>query len=240
MFNKTDFAILLNKAKGDRSINQYANETGVSAAHISRFLREMIDAPPSPETLYKFAIKAYNEVTYHDLMIAAGHLATQNDHHILNQLNSPIQYEDDFVIDQPSMNGRNFDYKKNKFKQILLAYLYDKPIKWSPDNTEKKKSYPDMIINLFDSEYEKWYFDFKPSQNVRYYSPIHFTFIYGSIAMKELNQEDKYTIVVDDEKLFHRILRKPPISLRVNLYIMLINTEKDEVVQEELLCKYLL
>lgn len=44
-FNKEEFAALLEKAKGDRSINKYAEETSVSAAHISRFLRAMIDSP---------------------------------------------------------------------------------------------------------------------------------------------------------------------------------------------------
>src|SRR5690606_10110762 len=78
-FNKEEFAILLDRSKGGRSINQFANETGVSAAHISRFLRKMIASPPIPETISKFAAKAQNNVTYQDLMVAAGHLARKND-----------------------------------------------------------------------------------------------------------------------------------------------------------------
>lgn len=35
----------------------------------------MIEAPPTPETISKLAAKAYNEVTYQDLVIAAEHLS---------------------------------------------------------------------------------------------------------------------------------------------------------------------
>ena len=38
----------------------------------------MIDAPPTPETISKFAKKAYNGVTYKDFMIAAGHISEDN------------------------------------------------------------------------------------------------------------------------------------------------------------------
>jgi len=74
MFDKQEFARLLELAKGDRSINEYAKECGVSSAHISRLLRCLLDTPPNPETIRKFASKAKNGVTYADLMRAAGHI----------------------------------------------------------------------------------------------------------------------------------------------------------------------
>jgi hypothetical protein len=63
-FNKELFADLLIKAKGNRSINQYANDIKVSPAHISRLIRKMLNSPPSPETIKKFAQSAYNGITY--------------------------------------------------------------------------------------------------------------------------------------------------------------------------------
>ncbi|ADQ06470.1 immunity repressor protein (phage-related protein) [Caldicellulosiruptor hydrothermalis 108] len=74
MFDKKEFARLLELAKGDRSINEYAKECGVSSAHISRLLRCLLDTPPNPETIKKIASKAKNGVTYEDLMKAAGHI----------------------------------------------------------------------------------------------------------------------------------------------------------------------
>lgn len=74
MFNKNYFASLINQAIGARSLNEYARQTGVSAAHISRLARALLDTPPNPQTIKKLAEYAYNEVSYHDLMNAAGYL----------------------------------------------------------------------------------------------------------------------------------------------------------------------
>ncbi|CEP67106.1 Uncharacterized [Moorella glycerini] len=73
-FNKEKFAQLLNKARGDRSINQYALQSGVTSAHISRLSRALLNSPPTPQTIKKLADHAYNNVTYEDLMAAAGYL----------------------------------------------------------------------------------------------------------------------------------------------------------------------
>lgn len=73
-FDKEKLANLLKKAKGDRSINQYSLHSGVSAAHISRLMRGLLTAPPNPSTIASLADKAYNDITYNDLMQAAGHI----------------------------------------------------------------------------------------------------------------------------------------------------------------------
>lgn len=75
-FDKKAFAKLLTLALGKRSINQYERDSGVSAAHISRLMRELVDTPPSPQTIEKLSAKAHNEVSYEDLMKAAGYLST--------------------------------------------------------------------------------------------------------------------------------------------------------------------
>lgn len=74
MFDKDRFAYLLRKAKGpERSLNQYALDSGVSAAHISRLMRGLLDAPPTPQTIEKLAEFAYGGVTYEQFMEAAGY-----------------------------------------------------------------------------------------------------------------------------------------------------------------------
>lgn len=74
MFNKTKFALLLKRAKGaERSINQYAIDSGISAAHISRLMRGLLDTPPTPQTIEKLAEFAYGGVTYEQFMEAAGY-----------------------------------------------------------------------------------------------------------------------------------------------------------------------
>lgn len=83
-FDKKNFAILLEKAKGRRSINAYAQACDISAAHISRFLRELIETAPSPQTIKKLSDNAYNSVTYTDMMQVCGHTKVSKD-----EINTP-------------------------------------------------------------------------------------------------------------------------------------------------------
>lgn len=243
VFNKESFALLLERAKGDRSINQYANETGVSAAHISRFLRQLIDAPPTPETISKLAAKAYNEVTYQDLMIAAGHLAEQYESNIYANIEvreSSAGFKTSSITKDSPINYRiEMEYLRKRFTQIILADLYDKPFKWSPEKLEGRMRFPDMILNIEDAEYKRWCFDFKPTPEDRgFMSQMNFLFIYGKVAMTEINPTDKFTIVVNDSKVYDSFFIRLPLSLRANLYVMLVDLEKGEVIKEEMLCKY--
>jgi transcriptional regulator with XRE-family HTH domain len=73
-FDKNKFADLLEKAKGNRSINNYAQKSGVTAAHISRLIRGLLDTAPAPQTIRKLADHAHNEIKYEDFMRAAGHI----------------------------------------------------------------------------------------------------------------------------------------------------------------------
>lgn len=75
MFDKDAFAKLLEKAKGDRSINQYGKYCDVDPGYISRLLRGLRDQPPSAEIINKLASRAYNGVTVEQLMVAAGYIS---------------------------------------------------------------------------------------------------------------------------------------------------------------------
>lgn len=159
-FNKEKFADLLKQAKGDRSINQYALHSGVSAAHISRLMRCLLDTPPNPDTIKLLADKAYNEVTYDDLMIAAGHLEenpiSKNNDKLGNRLKAlrgertQQQLADYLGITRPAYTAyergtRQPDYetlqKLADFFDVSIDYLLgrtDKPANKSlPETTEK-------------------------------------------------------------------------------------------------------
>lgn len=232
IFNKESFALLLEKAKGDRSINQYANETGVSAAHISRFLRQLIDTPPTPETISKLASSAYNDVTYRDFMVAAGHID------ISQQSTKDVNGNSEVERYSPLDKRRRVDDLKKKFFQIILSDLYNKPYKWSIQKPEDELFAPDMVIDIDYEGYKRWYLNFlgviddkRPSLPPPYY-------YYGRTTMLELSPYDKITLAVNSEMHFKQFLRRPPLSLRANLYVMLIDLEKGEIVKEEMLCKY--
>lgn len=74
MFDKKLFAELLDKAKGERSINQYGQHCDVDPGYISRLLRKLREQPPSAEIINKLASRAHNGVTTEELMAAAGYI----------------------------------------------------------------------------------------------------------------------------------------------------------------------
>jgi transcriptional regulator with XRE-family HTH domain len=73
-FDKNSFADLLQKALGSRTAYRYSQEVNVSRGHISLLLRKEAARPPTADTIKKLASKADNEITYEQLMVAAGHL----------------------------------------------------------------------------------------------------------------------------------------------------------------------
>jgi len=85
---------LLKVAKGDRSLNRFAEEAGIDAGHLSRVMRGIMVNPPSPETLKKISDNAHNGVTYEELMIAAGHLEKKFYQENLTLLRGDRSYEE--------------------------------------------------------------------------------------------------------------------------------------------------
>lgn len=71
-FNKIMLAELLKRAIGNRSLNEYARQADVSNSYISNLINCKKDNPPEGKTLKKLADAAHNEVTYFELLEAAG------------------------------------------------------------------------------------------------------------------------------------------------------------------------
>lgn len=59
-----------------------------------------------------------------------------------------------------------------------------------------------------------------------------------ALATMPLEPTDKFTIAVNDERSYNFFFRRPPLNLRANVYVMLIDSEEGRVVKEEKLCEY--
>ncbi len=239
LFNKERFAELLNKAKGDRSINKYAEETDVSAAHISRFLRNMIDAPPTPETISKFSSKAYNEVSYRDLMVAAGHISIREQSDSGDDENEEI-IERNTIIERTSPNERRMEIMniEKRLFQIILSHLYEVPFEWNMQKPDVRMRFPDMIIDIDDGDYKRWLIEFKAYPESYLSMGLPPNQIYGMLATTDLAPTDKFSIVVNNENAYNMFFRRPPVSLRANVYLMLVDIKKGKIIKEEMLCSY--
>lgn len=136
-FDKSLFAHLLKKAMGNRSINKYASDSDVTAAHISRLLREKIDTPPNPGTIKKLADVAQNNVTYEDIMAAAGHILPEK---------------------EISAHRKNLDLKDLIENNSIELTIYGRPI------TQKQKEGLIRFIESSEGSKEEGYTDIKDNE----------------------------------------------------------------------------
>lgn len=72
---ETKLIKLLKLAQGSRSLNGYSRQADVSPGNLSRIMNGQ---KPTPEILKKLASKAHNDITYNELMIAAGYITDDN------------------------------------------------------------------------------------------------------------------------------------------------------------------
>jgi hypothetical protein len=245
VFNKEKFAELLDRAKGNRSINKYAEEADISAAHISRFLRQMIDTPPTPETISKLSLKAYNDVSYRDFMIAAGHIDVDNNAELLTfQNNSDLAIQDfqqrtgRVSRVSPLERRQQIEEMERKYIQVILAHLYEVDYPWGIKKPERRPYRNDMVIDIDHEGYKRWIFEFKASVEDRVFMLPLIRNVYSQFVMRDIEPTDKLTIAVNTENFYEQFFKYPPKSLRANLYVMLVDLHKGKIVKEEKLCSY--
>lgn len=73
-FDRKLFSDLLQRAKGNRSLNDFAKQSGVNSGYLSRLIRGERPNPPSADVIKRIASAARGGVTLEDLMAAAGYL----------------------------------------------------------------------------------------------------------------------------------------------------------------------
>lgn len=118
---------LIKKAQGNRSLNQFANQCGISPGNLSRIINNKNAQSPKPETLKKLAIHAYNGVTYQQLMDAAGHIKLEDAS--TSNLDSALSEKDEKDIEKQIVNLR-----KNLIENAEGLMLSGEPV--SPEAIE--------------------------------------------------------------------------------------------------------
>lgn len=71
-WNKKIFSTLLERAKGDRSLRQFAFDSDISYVQMRKLVYMTQENPPRPKLIKKIANAAWNEVDLEDLLYAAG------------------------------------------------------------------------------------------------------------------------------------------------------------------------
>lgn len=72
-FNKKIFALLLEKARGSRSMRSFANECGISYVQLHKLEKSAQENPPGKKLLLKLAENSENGIEYEDFLFASGY-----------------------------------------------------------------------------------------------------------------------------------------------------------------------
>ncbi len=139
MFDKHKFGRLLMKAVGDRSLNEYGRLTGISAAHISRLTRGLLDAPPNPQTIKQLAAYAANGVTYEEMMVTAGHLNP-------DWQPGPAGLDTRPVRRPPKVDVRDISDEEAE----LIAFIRRSWSRLTPDQRKKKLELAKISLRVLD------------------------------------------------------------------------------------------
>lgn len=172
-------------------------------------------------------------------MEAAGHIVTsQNFSNNLVKENNE-SYNAFYQIEKKSYKEKISQKKKLKqiFLQIILSYLYEMPYEWSIHKTDNNLI-SDMVIKIEDYEYDRQSIIFQPTLKENLIPLLQVYQLYGRLSTIEFDTKEKVIIAVNSQKYYNYFKKNIPISLKINLYIMLIDIENHEVIKEEKIANY--
>jgi len=213
---------LLKKAIGDMKLKEFSKLTGVSTGYLSGLKTGSIKNPPSPDIISKIVNESEERITYRDLMEAAGYITgISEDKPIMSITESMIKLEN----------------KRKAINQIVFDFFYQN----FDEITIKKPKFnffrPNMVIYVEDNEKIKCYIDIKPMINDNNRNST-FLIIYGKCAFLELNKNDYYISVTNNEIFYNKMKKYPPKSIKANFLIMLVDIDKEKVVQTDILSSF--
>jgi len=221
-FNKEYFSRLLKRAIGSNTLREFSKNTGVSAGYLSRFTACSIENPPSPEVIKKISSKSEGRVVYRDLMEAAGYIEENKDN---NQY-----YSNRYFLDKITKIN-------SKIRHVIIEYLQENNETLLIKKIESFSYSPELLIELPNGNYDRWFvktkaFDQEGPAVTKLYED------YGKAAYLDLKENDLFLLATNSSFYFHESKRNPPKSLRANYMIMLVDLEKEKIIQQEIICEY--
>lgn len=250
-FNKKLFSELLLRIKGTRTLTKFAEETCTSIAHLSRMINEKLDSAPSPETLKKLLSKNQGDVTYEELMIAAGYInektALKN---FIDGDEADLLYTSNKTNKkEATSNNQGIFEQRKKFKSTCMStLLFNLSFKGYSWVITSGKDITDPFVNSFTLELgtdskEVWTFDLRyitSSFKNRLHSELHLKQYvqdnWGRLACKPIAAGAKYSLVMENEDLYNAYKFNIPINLNLTLSIILLDPEELKILKEEYLC----
>lgn len=206
------FGEYLKSLRKEKSLSQreLAEKSGISNAEISR-IETGNRKKPSPDVLR--ALAPILNVPYEELMDKAG-----------------------YINDRSAFMTERRDAEEAFFITITPKLIIDG---WGIEPLRRTPSIGDIVAK---KDGEEWHIDFKFFRT-RNDDDRHFrndmmardiaTRVYGRLAIYDKSPITRFTLAVNDEKIFDIIKRFPPIHLDIKVSLMLINLDEGIIIKEE-------
>lgn len=241
-------AKLVADAKGeDRSIREYASACGVNPTTISMIISKGYE--PGIKILKKLAkpeAKPRNGVTAQDIL-----LATKYSDGFLIPDYIAYDNEGNEIIIESKLTGlqkwKAFEKLEQRFKTVGMGCIHSalsaKGIVFqshSVTDLDIRWFRPDMYLKMIDGSIKSWQFNFKKKFSSVNKPVVYFARqVIGYYATIPTEADMKFSVVLDDEDVYIAFLSlKDKISLRMNLSIILIDTDNLEVAKEDYIAFY--
>ncbi len=213
-FNAVLFADVLNRAIGHRSLLSFAQESGISYAHICKYRKAHFNTPPTPNLIERISAVADNGISKDDLYRAAGYDDDSMEKIILDVSEEDRCYEACILLISKVMNSR------------FSKWTYER------DDT--------LISNHFaftvnDGKTRKQHFVYIPfpQENVGEKKLKNIiTLVYGSLVGQEFGCNDKVTLVTES-KLGYDAMLQTPVHYPQNASAMWVNLGNLSVLAEQ-------
>lgn len=214
-YDKEKLKSLLQKAKGKRTQTEYAKQAGVGIAYLNKYIRGAQDNPPIPSTLFKLSSVADNDVTYDELLYAAGYNPQK-----YNKPGLTEKQLEDLAFAILSRNIHSITAEWELLKDVSNGmYRYDMCAQYK----HKRNNDP------------KWVFHMKfgtPKIMIRNKREWFLNSI-GFFAVSEINTGDKVSLVTNDADFFNEIVTIEQVLLGFHLSLLLIDFDSMSILDEK-------
>ncbi len=118
-WNRKIFSMLIERAKGDRSLRQFSFDCDISYVQMRKLVYMTQENPPRPKLIKKIANAAWNEVDLEDLLYAAGIFPSD----------ARVREENESSPASIAEKIRSLSPKSRKSAEDFINYLSDKELK---------------------------------------------------------------------------------------------------------------
>ena len=227
-FNVERFAELVKKAIGDRTQKQFSLDTGLSIYYINRLTNCKIDKAPRPNTISVIAAVAQNNVTYTELLQAAGY-----------DKNDGIAYE---ATDEYTRKVRLVSPQRERFVRMgaatIGAAIATSNCKFSVDSESSNNTEYDFVVHIqFGEDLFRWQYQFLVEMPPKRPNRSSLGLVYyweQNGAVKPIDISIIQTYVTESERLYNAILENVPATSEYSS-VMLIDPNRLEILKSDLL-----